>query len=599
VAAVRESIQIYPPFDCLNETELKQVEQAVRTVSFSKGTLILKQDGPPSQYLYLIQKGAVRLEREGQVVQVLEEADFFGYMSLLRAGPPLLDVLAEEDVQALRLPATTFRQLLAQPAFAAFFQRRSERLYRTLGTKAAPLEGDLTTPASDLIVRPPVHVPPKATIAETAQVMLNAWISSVLVSSEPPGILTDRDLRWVLANGLPPETPVCQVINQRLKTLPAETPVYGALLFMLEENIHHLPLTRAGEIIGVITDTDLLRHQAKSPLTLLKRVDHWVETANLAQYSLEITGTVEALFKGGLNVIQIGRVIASLNDTLTKRLLRQAEAELGPPPTPYAWIVFGSEGRQEQALLTDQDNALIYGEDSPAAQSYFAALAQRVVNGRLQAGFPRCRGGYEATNWHRPLAEFVQLFKGWLHTPDPQAMLETSIFFDFRPVFGQLSLEPLEQVLLEAHKQKIFLAQLARAALEFKSPLGFFGRIHTEEGWLDLKKGGVGPIVSLARLYALAIGASARSTLDRLEAAAQAHTLSQEGAETLAEAYRFFLALRLKEQLRAYRAGEPVSNLVRLEALSPLERRQLKQALRAVREMQAFTAEQFQTDRLG
>ncbi len=599
MSAVVDSIRIYPPFDRLNEAELAKVEVALEIVHFPKGTTILKRDGPPSQYLYLIRQGAVRLAREGQVVQVLEEADFFGYNSILRQSPVILDVVAEEDIQAYRLPEAVFRQLLQQPAFAEFFQKRSERLQRTSFGKTTPLTGDLTTPIGDLIVRPPVFVPPEATIAEAAQVMRQAWISSVLVSTDLPGILTDRDLRWILAQGLEPETPVHQVMSRPLKTLPIETPVYGASLFMLEERIHHVPLTQADEIVVVITDTDLLRHQAKSPLYLLERVGKWAKPGDLALYSLEITGTVESLFTGGLDVAQIGKVIASLNDALTKRLLKLAEEELGPPPTPYAWIVFGSEGRLEQALLTDQDNALVYQEDTPAAQVYFEALAERVVNGRIQAGFPRCPGGYMATQWRRPLQGWIKLFRSWLKTPEPQALLETAIFFDFRPVYGQLSLEALEQVLREANKQTLFLGHMARAAIEYQPPLGFFRRVITEAGEIDLKKGGIGLIVALARLYALEVGATVRPTLARLEAAAQASTLSQEGSETLAEAFRFMLGLRLREQLRAYRAGAALTNRVRLEALSPLERRQLTEAFQAIRKIQDFTATYFQTRRLA
>jgi CBS domain-containing protein len=597
--AVVNSIRTYPPFDRLGEAELKLAEQALEPVHFPKGTRILKRGGLPSQYLYLIRQGAVRLEQEGQVAQVLEEADFFGYLSLLRQSPPILDVIAEEDVQAYQLPAAVFHQLLAQPTFAEFFTKRSERLQRAANTKTTPMEGDLTTPIGDLILRPPIYVRPEASIAEAAQVMRKGWISSVLVSGEPGGILTDRDLRWILADGLAPETPVGQVMSQPLKSLPAETPVYGASLYMLEENIHHLPLTRAGEVVGVITDTDLLRHQAKSPLYLLKRVEKFSGAETLARYGLEISATVETLFRGGLEVAQIGRVIASLNDALTKRLLILAEEELGPPPTPYAWVVFGSEGRLEQALLTDQDNALVYQDDTLPAQAYFAALAERVVKGRLQAGFPQCPGGYMATNWRKPLEEWLRLFKGWVKTPEPQALLETAIFFDFRPVYGSLSLEPLEQILAEAGKNKIFLVQMARAALEFGPPLGFFGHIRTEEGEVDLKKGGISLIVSLARLYALEVGATIRPTLSRLEAAAQASTLSQEGAETLAGAFRFILSLRLRAQLQAYRAGAPLTNQVRLEALSPLERRQLKEIFRAIRKIQEFSATHFQTRRLG
>jgi CBS domain-containing protein len=375
--------------------------------------------------------------------------------------------------------------------------------------------------------------------------------------------------------------------------------IYEALLFMLQENIHHLPLTRQGQIVGVITDTDLLRQRTKSPLYLHKQIERLSGQDSLAQYALNVAGMVRALFEGGLDVAQIGRIVAGMNDALLNRLVSLAQEELGPPPVPYAWIVFGSEGRQEQTLLTDQDNALIYSQDNPAVQLYFERLADRVIRGLTQAGFPPCPGGYMATRWQRPLSEWARLFKGWVYTPEPQALLETAIFFDFRPVCGDLSLEPLEEIFLKAGKKGLFLAHLARAALEFQPPLGFFRRIRAEEGGVDLKKGGIAPIVGLARLYGLEVGVKARSTLARLAGAGQAGTLSQEGADLLAEAFRFILYLRLREQLRAYRAGETPTNRVRLEQLSAVERRHLKEAFLAIREAQELTAIRFQTGRLA
>jgi CBS domain-containing protein len=349
----------------------------------------------------------------------------------------------------------------------------------------------------------------------------------------------------------------------------------------------------------VITDTDLLRHRVKSPLYLLKRVEKLSGVETLARYALDIAGTVEMLFESGLDVVQIGRIVASLNDALLKRLLELAEAELGPPPTPYTWLVLGSEGRQEQALLTDQDNALVYGQDSAEARAYFEALTNQVVTRLIQAGFPPCPGGYMATHWRYPLSEWERLFTQWVQIPEAQALLEAAIFFDFRQVHGELTPEPLEAVYLRAGERGLFLAHLARAGLKFQPPLGFFRRIRAEEGGVDLKKGGIAPIVALARLYALEVGTTARSTLARLEAAGQAGTLSREGAELLAEAFRFLLYLRLREQLRAYRAGETPGNRVRLERLSPLERRHLKEAFLAIRETQELTALRFQTGRLG
>jgi len=594
-------IKTQPPFGCLDNREIEQIAETLETEQFAPGIHILSRKGPPSRHLYVIREGAVRFMRDEQVIQILEEGELFGFPSMISHNAPTVDVVAEENVLVYRIPEQVFSTLIENKEFAEFFLKSlTERLRQAPRFETSHLTGDMTSPVEMLINRPPVFIDPSANVGQAAQTMRQAWVSSVLVSGDPPGIITDRDLRSrVLAEALGPDTPVVQVMSRPLKSLPVESPVYGALLFMLQENIHHLPLTRQGEIVGVVTDTDLLRHQAKSPLYILKQLEKMTQPDVLARYALAVAGIAETLFSGGVDISKIGQVIASLNDALIKRLLQLAEEELGPPPTPYRWIVFGSEGRREQALLTDQDNALIYLDDTPQAQTYFSAMAEKVVNGLIQAGFPPCSGGYMATNWNRPLNEWLRLFTEWIEAPKPEALLKAAIFFDFRPVYGELSLEPLEKIIRSAGKQKIFLAQLAKAALEFRPPLGFFRRIRDEDGQVDLKAGGVVPIVCLARLYAFEAGQPVRSTLERLDLAAQAGTLSREGAETLAETYCYLLRLRLREQLAEMKAGATPDNKICLESLSSLERRHLKDAFTAIREIQESTANRFHTDMLG
>jgi CBS domain-containing protein len=286
------------------------------------------------------------------------------------------------------------------------------------------------------------------------------------------------------------------------------------------------------------------------------------------------------------------------------RLLEAAEEQLGRPPAPYAFVVFGSEGRREQTLLTDQDNALVYGdagdvhaEDAHAA--YFAALARLVVDHLVAAGFPPCPGGFMATNWRRSLTAWERLFRSWVETPDPKALMEALNFFDFRPVAGELKLEGLDQRLLHGGRERVFLAHLARASIGLTPPIGPFRHIRQQDGGVDLKKGGIVPIVGLARLYALEAQSRARDTLARLDAAAEAGTLSQSGAATLSEAFRFLLRIRLRAQLSALKRGERPDNRAPLDDLSPLERQHLKDVFLAIREMQQATALRYAVDRLA
>ena len=596
-----EFVRKHAPFHLLPPEALGWVERGLEIAFYPRGHKVLEQSSPKSQHLYLIRKGAARLEHDGQTVLHLEEGEVFGYPSLLSQDAPAFDVIAEEDLLVYRWPRDVFQRLLGYPTFAEFFTRGlAERLRLATRSEGLGMQLDLTLPVGELITRPPVFVSRRSTVGEAAQVMRQHQISSVLVEGQPLGILTDRDLRnRVLAAGKGPETPLEEVMSAPVKTLPASAPLFEAISFMVSQGIHHLPLEQDGKIIGLVTDTVFLRQQTKSPLYLLRKLERTHGLDDLKGYDQEQGGIAAYLLAGGLGASEIGRSISSLNDQLVRILLRLAEERLGPPPTAYAWIVFGSEGRMEQALLTDQDNALVYAEESPEAQRYFAELAEYVVGGLIQAGFPPCPGGYMATCWCKPIREWQRLFRHWVEMPTPRELLEAQIFFDFRKVYGQLSLEPLEETMASSGEHTIFLAHLARASLQFRPPIGFFRQIREEDGGVDIKKGGIAPIVSLARVYALEAGSQARGTVERLKAAVREKKLSQEGAETLIEAFGFLMRLRLHQQLASLRQGLPPDNKIRLEHLSSLERRHLKEAFLQIRQMQEVMSQRFQTDRLG
>jgi CBS domain-containing protein len=333
---------------------------------------------------------------------------------------------------------------------------------------------------------------------------------------------------------------------------------------------------------------------------LRRTLDSVEDPSALAHYSREVAGTVQTLFRGGLGAVQIGQIVSSLNDALVKRLVGLAEQALGPPPTDFAWIVFGSEGRLEQTLLTDQDNALIYGEESEGARAYFKLLGERVVSGLIQVGFPPCAGGFMATRWCKPLEQWRRLFAGWVRTPEPQALLDASIFFDFRPVAGELSLTAVEEIVASAKTERLFIAHMTKDALVFGPPLGFFNRIRSANGMVDIKRGGIVPIVSLARAAALAAGSQERSTLERLVTAGNSGFLfKREDAALLAETFQFLLHVRLRQQLGALQTNQPIDHKVRLDALSALERRHLKEAFVTIRDVQDDVGASLHLDRIG
>jgi CBS domain-containing protein len=596
-----EFLRSHPPFDRLRPEDFRIAEESLEVAYFPRGAAVLERGGPRSEHLYLVRKGAVRFERDGVLVQELEEGDLFGFPSLIARAAPHVDVLAGEDLLVYRIPEEVFLRLMKREEFASFFlQDLAQRLRTAAAVETLPAGRDLAAPAQALVSRTPIFVRPYDTVEQAARTMRDLRVSSVLVETDPPGILTDRDLRSrVLAEGRGPETPVSAVMTRPMKTLPANSTQLEVLVFMLEHRVHHVPLLDGATIVGMVTDTDFLRRQANSPTSLLSGIEKLAQAGSLANYASELSGVIENLAWGGLEAAEIGRIVSRLNDALIARLLRIAEARIGRPPCPYAFIVFGSEGRMEQALLTDQDNALVYRDDTPAAAEYFGQLAASAVDGLIAASFPPCKGGFMATNWHRPLAEWERLFRGWMETPEPRALIEAANFFDYRAVGGALSLDPLAEILLSAGRERIFLAHLARASLMFEPPLGLFRQVKEAEDGVDLKRGGIVPIVSLARLHALEAGVQARPTLERLPAAAAAGVLSREGAETLVEAFRFLLRVRLRAQVKAVRAGRPPGNSVQLEDLTALERTHLRETFLAIREHQQATALNYAVSRMS
>jgi CBS domain-containing protein len=587
-----------PPFNALPPPAFKEAAKALEIVFFGSGTRILTRDGKPSEHLYVIRKGAVRLERDGQTLQLLEEGEIFGFTSLI-SGKATLDVTVEEDLLAYRLPRRQFEALLANAPFAGHFASGlAERLKNSLErSQVASFQPDLGVPVSTLLRGGVVRIHEEATVGEAAKLMAERSVSSVLIDSDPLGIVTDRDFRRkVLAAGRGPETPVLDVYTAPVQTVSAETPVYEAWRILLDSGVHHLPVTRGAEVVGVLSSTDLLKHTAAGPVAVMKRVERLVGREALPGYGTKLTEMASSLFAGGLEPIVIGGFVARLNDTLLNRILRMAEADLGPPPTPYAWLAFGSEGRREQTLLTDQDNALVWGEDVPGARAYFAALADLVIADLQAAGFPRCPGGYMATRWHGPLAEWEDRFRTWLERPTPQALLEASIFYDFRAAHGQLSVEPLEAIVDRARSARVFLAAMAKSALTFQPPGGLLMRLRGDSSKVDLKLKGISPIVFLARVYGLESGAKSSNTLERLASAVQAGVIEKDTCETLSEAYRFLLRLRLREQIRMVSEGKPPVNVVSIAELSSIERSRLRDAFRAIEVWQERASYHFRTD---
>ncbi len=331
----------------------------------------------------------------------------------------------------------------------------------------------------------------------------------------------------------------------------------------------------------------------------LAAIDH-VEP--LDDYQGQILAVIRDDLAAGAQATEVTGRVADANDALVSRLLTLAEEHLGPPPTPYRWLAMGSHGRREQVLSSDQDHALAYlrPEDDRPVEAYFGQLATLVVDALARAGLPLCTGGYMATHWCRPLDEYEQMFRSWVDNPQPLALLQAEVFLDTRAGHGELDTQVLDRILRGGGARGPFRVQLARAAVTFRPPLTWLGRLRTSRAdgghaTVDVKLGGAAAIVLLARLYALAAGAAEHSTLPRLEAAVAGGSLGSSTAESLEEAYHLLTDIRLRHQMAQLEAGRTPDNTVRLEELTREQRSRLRATLRTLRDIQDVTAMRFAT----
>jgi CBS domain-containing protein len=460
-----------------------------------------------------------------------------------------------------------------------------------------PLERDLgSLPLAALVGRAPVCTSPQTSIREAARQMTEQRVSALLVvdAGSLLGIVTDRDLRSrCLAAGLSDQLPISAIMTADPCTLPPDAPGFAALLEMTRRGIHHLPVAEPGKLHGLISSTDLLRAQGVSSIHLADRIRRAGDLGELAGLAGELPELWLNLARRGEGAAVLGHIVSGIADSIASRLLQLAEQRRGPPPVAYAWIAFGSQGRQELTLHSDQDNALIFDDGYVAErhEDYFAGLAGDVCDGLAACGFMLCPGAMMASNpaWRQSLAAWHATFTDWITRTDAQKGRLASNLFDLRVVHGEAALaRPLRALIVNlAPRHETLLTHLVANGCASPPPLGFFRQLLVtssgeHEGELDLKRHGILPIVDLARIHALAAGVGETGTLARLRAADGKALLSHDGSATLGSAFEFLLALRTRHQVEQLASGRPADNYVAPACLSAADRRHLRDVFLAV-----------------
>ncbi|MCB2110735.1 DUF294 nucleotidyltransferase-like domain-containing protein [Albidovulum sp.] len=582
------------PYDSLPRDELARVAGSFSRRHLAAGVEIYGF-GDPLAGIFLIETGGVEiLDRNGALVSLLGPRTCFGERALMRDGLAATAARTHEESHLLMLPAAVLRQLIADhPAFARFFNR-------TRSNEVRP--ADLTARrVSELMARDPVTCAETATVAEVARQIRDAHVSSVGVTAPDGalvGLVTTRDLaNKVLAEGLPAETPVSRIMTRDLVTLAPTALGSDVLNLMLERRIGHLPITDAGRLVGMITQTDITRFQALSSAVLVRDIAGASMVPELAEITRRIPQLLLQLVGGHQAHDATTRLITDIADAVTRRLLAMAEEQLGAPPVPYLWLACGSQGRQEQTGVSDQDNCLMLDDSvTPDDMRYFADLAKFVSDGLAACGYVYCPGDMMATNsrWCQPVAKWRDYFRGWIGTPNPEAQMLASVMFDLRPIggssklFGDLQAETLDA----AAKNSIFVAHMVANSLKHAPPLGLlrgFATIRSGEhrNTIDMKHSGVVPVTDLGRVYALQGRLSEVNTRARLQAATDAGIISPTGGRDLIAAYDLIAETRLVHQAALISTGRAPDNFLEPAELPDFERSHLRDAFVVVRTMQS------------
>lgn len=604
-------LQAIPPFDLLSEEKLDQVVKLI-DICYVRNEQSLPPQNIELPSLFVVRRGALSyLEEDGSLIGMYGESDI---CTIFTEKTSSISVNTHEDTLLYAIPYGEFVELVKDlPSVIAFFEASAEERLSTKMTsvneEAIIASSLLNTSVKQFYHSPVATISSKATIQQAAIEMTEKGFSCLVVvdahvakdatgsKEETVGIVTDKDIRRrCVAEALSINEPITAICTDELTTIDIKSNAYDALMMMTSKHIHHLPVTDNGHLAGMVTVTDLMNHEGHNAVNLTSIIHKATTVNELAQISKMLPKLQIRMARLGTTADHVGKSISAITMAFTIRLIEMAERLLGPAPVPYAWLAAGSQARQEQFAHSDQDNALIISDDLKAEHAYwFFDLATFVSDGLAACGFIYCPGDIMATNnkWRQPKKVWAKYFDKWVDTPDPKALLNSSVFFDLTTVYGDASLldDVRAKMLAKTKRSSLFIAHLSKNALKLRPPLGFFRDfvlVHDGENKsvLDLKHNGIAPIVDLARIYALSEGISATNTIERLQQAAGTKSLTKSSAANLIDAYEFLAMQRMQHQSTRMQAGKTPNNYLSPKKLSKLEREHLKDAFKVIKTMQ-------------
>ncbi|BET25986.1 CBS domain-containing protein [Limnobacter thiooxidans] len=611
---IKQRLVKHAPFSEIPLKDLDCLLDGCAETYFAPNEVIVRPDDGPLEFLYYVEKGSA-VGRKGladlsSTGFQYEAGEMFPVNAFLAKRAVTATYSAREDTFCLMFTFDSVQALARKsPVFSDYLTRRTMQ-FLDLSRKAIQVAYSSQTLAEQTLEKPlrevcrhePFSCSPSTPLKHVLEVMHEHRIGSMIVVNEGmkvAGILTRQDvLSRVAMAEKPLSSLISEVMNTPVHTLDESCSAQDAALLMSRFGIRHVPVTRDGKLSGIVSERDIFAMQRLSLKQISSNIHSAQDADMLRACANDIRTFAKNLLGQGIAAKQLTELISHLNDVLTERILEVVGNRMGIDPSSYCWLSFGSEGRSEQTIATDQDNGLLFVSEQPDVdRPHWLAFGKEVNQTLDQCGYPLCKGNIMASNPECCMtpAEWLKKFGKWIDVATPENLLRVNIFFDLRPLAGNKELaQPLRNyIVTRAKESTIFLRLLAENIMRFRPPLNWHGSIDTTEiedvRTLDLKRQGTAVFVDAARFFSLVFGIDEVNTRRRFEAVAKRLSVEEQRRDAWVSAFEFLQMMRLRIQLDE---GVSVPNLpdqpnvVNYDVLDNIDRRILKECFRVGRRLQ-------------
>jgi CBS domain-containing protein len=624
---IYDFLKDYPPFNLISKQTLLDVAKNVEIQYFEKDTIIFNQDDIPHEHFYIINQGSIRLYRfvnnEKQNLDICDEGDLFGLRPLIMNENYLMGAAANEEVILYGIPLGLFHNIIAEyPKVSQFLiasfatntrdpysDKHKGKLFANV-TSVQKSNHGFAEIQSAKYTKNPVMCTKGISIMEACQIMTTAKVNSIIVAEDkiPIGIITDKDIRTKIGTGLfTISQKVSEIMTSPVITFPEKITVAEAQIAILKHKVSHICITKDGttatEIVGVLGDHDLNIVQGNNPIFLTREIKYATDVETLRHIRVQASELTSRYLEQEIPIYFITKVISEINTAITKRIIKLSIAEMGEqPPAAYAWLAMGSQGRKEQLLITDQDNALVFEnvpeEDYDRVKAYFLTLSTKVTEKLNTVGFEYCPANIMASNpkWCISLKEWKKQFKDWVNHPTSEKILLSIIFFDFEYIDGDQALyhQMSDSVFRYIKDKEIFLSFLSKATLNNPAPLGFFKQFLVEQDGehkdqFDIKSRAIRPLVDAARIFSLHHNLKINNTIARYEKLMEVEPQNRDFFESCANAFKILLQFRTLQGL----ANNDGGKFVDINNLSKADRLKLKSCFKPIKNIQESLTTRF------